>query len=324
MPRFSIVIPTFNYAHLVGQAIASCARQSFGDHEVIVVDDGSTDDTKTVVEQAFTDHLGGEGTYVYQENAGLPVARNTGLDRCTGDWVLFFDADDELEPHALQAFEDAIQANPDAVLLFGGYRSVTPREGEAAKIRDNPAASVTDQPIDNFRRFVRGELRGLTPGSAIVRRDIAEAVRFDPKCQRSQDRVFFGQIIASHPVANLPGERGIVVRCLRHGGSLRKNPHRMQQAEPFIVNSLFDAAKLPAEAMAYRNEFAGRYGIDVATNYFRSGWHRESRRAYRRAVATHPPQRWRLRPLWRWVRSTAAMWIGRDRGPKVATDAGAS
>ena len=312
-----VVIPAHNYGHLLGRALAAVAAQETPVAEVVVVDDGSTDDTPDVARAALAEHFSGRGTYLRQANAGAAVARNAGLARVRSEWVWFVDADDEPTPDALSKLSALAEKRPEAAIVFGGYRVVRPGLGPGGgdKLRDKLVApdAVGPDRLANFRRFVRGELRGLTTGTALVRRDVAECHGFEPRCLRSQDRVFFGRVIAGHDVAAIPGEAGIVLRALRHAASLRKNADRMRRAEPFVVRALFDPNRLPPAAMALRAEFAGRYGVDVATNYFRNGWHARSRRAYERAVAAHPPQLLRLRPLGRYLRSTLAVLAGGDR-----------
>src|ERR1700761_3802880 len=89
LPRISVVIPTFNRAELIGETLECMLRQTLAPHEVIVVDDGSVDDTRDVV-ASFGDRV----TFVEQANAGPGAARNAGLAMATGDFVQFFDSDD--------------------------------------------------------------------------------------------------------------------------------------------------------------------------------------------------------------------------------------
>ncbi|MHC5729153.1 MAG: glycosyltransferase family 2 protein, partial [Nostoc sp.] len=91
MPNFSIIIPVYNASAYIEQSLASVFAQSYGDFEVIVVDDGSTDDTVDRVHK-FCHHQ--SLRYVYQTNAGPAAARNTGLQLAKGELIAFLDADD--------------------------------------------------------------------------------------------------------------------------------------------------------------------------------------------------------------------------------------
>lgn len=315
---FSVVIPSYNYAHTLRRTLQSVAGQTLlktrppaGAVEVVIVDDGSTDDTASVAEKGFDDllrPLGVRCEYVHQANAGLAAARNTGLEHVQGDWIWFLDADDELTPNALDTLLGAIEADGDPaslVMVFGGYRSITPRPGggREPKVRVKTAWPTTGVPPRDFADYLERRLDGLVPGTAAVRRDVAQEVGFARECVRSQDIVFFGHVLARGRTISATGEQGVVMIGHRHGDSLRRNPERMRQAEPFVVKSLFDPAKLPADLMPLRRRFAGRYGVDVATNYYRAGWWRDSVRAYWQAVRTDPRQLLRPRPLSRLARA---------------------
>jgi glycosyltransferase involved in cell wall biosynthesis len=109
--KFSVVIPTFNRSHFVGLAIESVLRQSLPCWEIIVVDDGSTDDTRTVVKQ-----FGAGVRYVYKDNGGASSARNAGVKLATGNWIAFLDSDDEWMENYLAAQADNLAMRQSAVL----------------------------------------------------------------------------------------------------------------------------------------------------------------------------------------------------------------
>src|SRR6266540_1479939 len=90
MPSVSVVIPTYNRASLLREAIDSVLNQTFNDLELIIVDDGSTDNTEEVV-HSFTDH---RLMYLKQQNEGASSARNAGIQAATGEFIAFLDSDD--------------------------------------------------------------------------------------------------------------------------------------------------------------------------------------------------------------------------------------
>ncbi len=90
MPYFSIILPTYNRACLLPKAIESVLQQTFGDWELIIVDDGSTDDTKAVVEKFQDERI----RYIYQENQERSAARNNGINQAKGSYICFLDSDD--------------------------------------------------------------------------------------------------------------------------------------------------------------------------------------------------------------------------------------
>jgi glycosyltransferase involved in cell wall biosynthesis len=97
-PRVSVVIPTYNRADKVRKGIESVLAQSFTDLEVIVVDDGSSDETGKTIKHAFGDRI----RYYFQTNQGASVARNKGIDEARGEWIAFLDSDDLWETEKLE------------------------------------------------------------------------------------------------------------------------------------------------------------------------------------------------------------------------------
>ena len=113
-PAVSVIIPTFNRASFVRQAIESVLQQRFQDYELIVVDDGSTDETRSVVES-----LGPRVLYVYQSNRGAAAARNFGVRHARAPWIAFQDSDDLCAPDHLESLYGYVRDHPDCGMVFG-------------------------------------------------------------------------------------------------------------------------------------------------------------------------------------------------------------
>ena len=105
--KVSVIIPTYNRSSVLSRAIDSVLRQSFKDFELIVVDDGSTDNTKELIEK-YSDQI----TYIYQDNKGVSAARNKGLEHAKGEWIAFLDSDDEWKKKKLEKQIAFIEINP--------------------------------------------------------------------------------------------------------------------------------------------------------------------------------------------------------------------
>lgn len=112
--KFSVIIPNYNNGATLKRAIDSVLTQSWPPHEVIVIDDGSTDNSRAVAE-AFGDKV----RYVFQTNAGVSAARNNGARLATGDWLAFLDADDIYMTNRLEAHASWLAREPDLDFLFG-------------------------------------------------------------------------------------------------------------------------------------------------------------------------------------------------------------
>ena len=111
-PEISVVIPTYNRQHLVIEAVESVLAQTYSDFEIIVVDDGSTDDTAAKL-RPYLDRL----QYVVQQNRGVAAARNTGIRRAQGEFICFLDSDDLWEPGKLEAQLRFAKDHPEYALI---------------------------------------------------------------------------------------------------------------------------------------------------------------------------------------------------------------
>ncbi|QDH79805.1 glycosyltransferase family 2 protein [Echinicola soli] len=117
MPLISVIIPTYNRANVLPRAIKSVVDQTYTDWELIIVDDGSNDETKSVVDQFLFDE---RINYVYQENKGVSAARNYGAEKASGEYLIFLDSDDELLPYSLLKYAEKISKG-FPLIVFSKY-----------------------------------------------------------------------------------------------------------------------------------------------------------------------------------------------------------
>lgn len=127
-PRFSVVVPLYNKQAHVGDTLASIAGQSHPPLEVIVVDDGSTDNSVAVVRRANVPGL----RLIEQANAGAGAARNRGVSEASGEWIAFVDADDLWLPDHLATLASLVRAYPEADVVSAGYVRATRAAAAAA------------------------------------------------------------------------------------------------------------------------------------------------------------------------------------------------
>ena len=186
--RISAVIPTYNHASYIASAIESVLSQTVGVDEIIVVDDGSTDETVQVVRR-FSERI----RYIFQPNAGLSAARNTGIRLATGNWLAFLDADDFWSPNKIELQLVALTQSPEAVLCYGGVvlHDVT--------LCVNTAVSATAPqkiwPLLRFKNCITGS------GSAVlVRKDVVlEAGGFAESLTACEDWDLWVRLARQHP-----------------------------------------------------------------------------------------------------------------------------
>jgi len=122
-PETSVIISTYNYASFIQRALDSVFNQTYTNYEVIVIDDGSTDNTVQIL-QPYMDS--GKLHYIYQQNKGPERARNTGIKVARGSWIAFLDADDIWQPQKLQVFHDFIKKNPELVWVYSNMEVLNP------------------------------------------------------------------------------------------------------------------------------------------------------------------------------------------------------
>jgi glycosyltransferase involved in cell wall biosynthesis len=181
MPRVSVILPTYNYGRFVGEAIQSVLGQTFQDFELIVVDDGSTDNTRDVV-GSFTDP---RLRYIYKENGGESSAYNVGIHASSGEYIAFLDSDDIWLPRKLELQVKAMESAPQAGLVYSDVLYFD---------------STTGAIIEQFSRKLHGPLpRGMVlerhieeffahPSTWLVRRMVFDRVgMFDEGQMNSED-----------------------------------------------------------------------------------------------------------------------------------------
>ena len=117
MKKFSVIIPAYNCAKIIENTICSILASGLADFEIIIVDDGSTDETGKICDEMARQH--GCIRCVHQENAGVSAARNRGIKEATGEYIWFFDADDSIDENALSRVVEIIDDVVPDVLVFG-------------------------------------------------------------------------------------------------------------------------------------------------------------------------------------------------------------
>lgn len=115
--KYSVVIPLYNKEHYIEKTLQSVLNQTFGDYEIIVVDDGSSDGSLAAAGRVKSDRI----RLIQQENAGVSVARNTGIHNARGEYVCFLDADDEWRPEYLETIDSLTNAYPDSGFFVTAY-----------------------------------------------------------------------------------------------------------------------------------------------------------------------------------------------------------
>lgn len=174
-PKISVIIPLYNKEKIVERSVNSVLNQSFQDFELIIVDDGSTDNSFDIVNKIKDNRI----RLIRQENGGPAKARNTGAKRACGEWIVFLDADDELLPEALETFVSLIKNN-GVNLIFCEHQD---SNGSISKTR----LRHKDEKIYNCKKALCLDKINLCTGATIYKRDLVQKYPFDERIRRFED-----------------------------------------------------------------------------------------------------------------------------------------
>ena len=186
-PEVAVIIPCFNQGHYLGEAIESVLAQTVREVEIIVVDDGSTDNTGQVAAQYQ------DVQYLGQPNRGVSAARNLGIDHSIAPNLVFLDADDRLMPDAFETGLAALAEHPECGFVYGGFHRVS-ADGAVIATNRRKQESSNQYLLLLCRNF-------LSLGSVMFRRSAIDKVgRFDSSVDASADYDLYLRIARSHPV----------------------------------------------------------------------------------------------------------------------------
>lgn len=193
----SVVIPAYNAGKFIVATLNSVAAQSRPPEQIIVIDDGSSDNTTALVKQWSAEN-GIPVDLIVQKNQGVPVARNRGITCATGNWIALLDADDLFLPHHLAEMERAIALQPDIIAAFGDGVLFDASGTESAPFSRTKAIAAASGNTDDGIYFLQENLyRSLLPGLYIMpccfifkRAPVLEMGMFDESIRYIEDRDF--------------------------------------------------------------------------------------------------------------------------------------
>ena len=221
----SVVIPTYGRAEYLLAAIDSVLAQTRPPGEIIVVDDGSPDDTGARVAPLVQ---AGRVRYVRRENGGMAAARNTGAALATREFLLFLDDDDLLVPTALEAMVDELAARPDYGFVYGGWIRF-------AGVEPPPIPDVRQpQKVANRTAFLIFNKIGSS-GMVLMRRAAFEAVgRWQTRHPGVEDWDLWLRLLARYPALNV-GRPVLLYRL--HGNNMSRDIARMYRSSFGVARS---------------------------------------------------------------------------------------
>jgi glycosyltransferase involved in cell wall biosynthesis len=191
-PFISVIIPVFNNAKDIGRCLQSILKQPFDDLEVLVIDDGSTDGSIDIIKSYTTENA---SIKFYQEqHRGVSTARNVGIEAAQGEYLLFIDADDEIEDNYIPNIADKARSSHADILLCGIKRCFADGHTEEWKLERNRGFSRKDF-LENLPSEQYGRHKGIYGfvSNKLVKRDIVNCfhLRFDRTLNLMEDYSFF-------------------------------------------------------------------------------------------------------------------------------------
>lgn len=214
-PFFSIIIPTYNRAHILINTLQSVKSQTFTDWECIVVDDGSNDATKEMMAIECKDDI--RIHYIYQNNAERSAARNKGINSAKGTYICFLDSDDAYKDNHLQVLYNSIQSNNNPTALFFTNFDVL-KEGTVSAIN---IPKLSNDAINYF--FTNA----IIPARVCISKEIVKKKQFDEDIVIVEDTILWARIARHFKIIHI--EESTVVYNLHEDNSINIKNNSFQK-----------------------------------------------------------------------------------------------
>ncbi len=230
MPSISVIIPTYNRATLLSRALDSVLGQTVAPMEIIVIDDGSTDRTKQLIDEHYP-----QVQYLYQDNTGVSAARNYGIQNAKGDWIAFLDSDDAWLPEKLEKQIRAIQAHPEYKLCH--TNEIWIRRGK----RVNPMKKHQKYGGHIFHHCL--PLCVISPSSTLIEAGLFKEIGlFDESLPACEDYDLWLRICCRYPVLFL--EEQLLIKYGGHADQLSQKHWGMDRFRVEALQNLLRDAPL--------------------------------------------------------------------------------
>lgn len=261
-PTVTIIIPTFNREKYIGSVVRSVLNQTFQNFEIIIVDDGSSDGTRAIIEEFYSDKI----IYVYQENKGRSHARNLALEMARGEYIAFLDSDDIYLPRKLELQVNFLDVNQDFSMLYTAAACI---DGEGNFLPDAYDANISGWIYREIAFFVPIT---ITLPTVMVRREVFDRVgRFDEALDRFEDTDMWRRISKHFQIFGLP-ERTCLLRTHSDNSLAAQDPLSITKALDHYVKKINREDKDMGWILRRRGiaKLYGYYGAAMMTN---PKWH---------------------------------------------------
>ncbi|HTS19124.1 MAG TPA: glycosyltransferase family A protein [Verrucomicrobiae bacterium] len=252
-PLVSVVIPTYNYGRYIGETIDSALSQTHSPLEIIVVDDGSTDDTQARV-STFADRI----RYIHQQNRGLSAARNKGIQEARGEFIALLDSDDLWLPDKLQRQVAHALQHPDTGLVATERFAID----ETGRRIDHDVQACARDGFHNLTMRDLLELAAFSPSSVMIRKEALKLIGgFNETIMGTEDLEMWVRIAAQFPVARL--DAALTAQRF-HATSMSHQADSMLRSHRRAINELFARVPQLREHQAWRRVAEARMYRELA------------------------------------------------------------
>ena len=276
LPLFSIIIPSYNYAQLVSKAVISSISQKGVSYEVIVINDGSTDNTRAVLETLHQQYPN-QFRSIDIKNIGSAAVRNLGIRESCGQFLIFLDADDELLPYALPQLKMAIEEHPNAEVIIGGYLSYSANSKTKTKL----PGILSNNKEQCFRAYLIDRKIRLYNGSIAIARHAFNNCLYPEQFRNSEDIPVLSYLIASKECCAIQIP---ISKAYRHSGSLRNNGDLIIKTGIQIADEIFRSDRLPPSLMKYKSLYIAHRHLEIFRILYRLGNYKEALKHYLSAI----------------------------------------
>jgi glycosyltransferase involved in cell wall biosynthesis len=304
MPKVSVIIPTYNQAHFIAESIQSVLDQTFQDFEIVVVDDGSTDNTKEVVCNFKDVRI----KYIYQENNGVSTARNTGICASTGEYIAFLDSDDVLLKNSLEKRVQVLNRHPEVAFIYG-WNYIIDEKGRIVKLsKKRQKHTCVREGSEQIRDFlIHGNRIGVCCAMA-RQRCLYEVGLFDPTFHYgSEDFDMWVRLDKRYAVACI-AEPLAIYRI--HSGSISavRGLGEIEKSNRRIFESVFNDAKLGPLFSSQRPKAYFYLNLRFASYAYEERKMKTARRYLFQALKIYP--KGFLKGLWLpWIMRFGKTWV---------------
>ena len=279
----SAVIPAYNSAAFIAEAIGSIRAQTRPVDEIIVVDDGSTDDTAIIVQR-----LGDGIQYLHQANAGPSAARNRGIEAARGDLIAFLDADDQWTRTKIEQQLAVMEQNPAIALVAGDMAEIDSQDNITAPSVLSKHSLLAcfkglgSEPIPNALALLL-KTNFIPTGTVLARRAALEAAGgFTTEIHYGEDLELWAKVAAQHPIVCLPE---VLMLRRQHGDNVTQATEPLLRDLIKVMSSLraWDAKQLRQQGVEPNRLVAEAWG-NLGYWQFSSGRLPDARRAFRSSL----------------------------------------